>query len=56
MMIDCLAAWLHGIVHVLEGDLDNPRYWYGQAGRPFRGADTVRDEITAAQQAASDAD
>ena len=21
------AAWLHGIVHVLEGDLDNARYW-----------------------------
>ena len=21
-----LAAWLHGIVHTLEGDLDNARY------------------------------
>jgi hypothetical protein len=48
-----LAAWLHGIVHTLEGDLDNARYWYGQAGRTFRGREAVRDEIAAAQQAAS---
>ena len=29
------AAWAHGIVHLLEGDLDNARYWYARAGRPF---------------------
>lgn len=29
------AAWLHGIVHILEGDLENARYWYGRAGRAF---------------------
>ena len=23
-----LAAWLHGIVHILEGDLRNARGWY----------------------------
>ena len=26
-----LAAWMHGIVHLLEGDASNARYWYGQA-------------------------
>ena len=31
-----LAAWLHGIVHTLEGDLDNARYWYRKAKRPSR--------------------
>src|SRR5215470_17767040 len=30
-----LAAWLHGIVHTLEGDLDNARYWYRRAKREF---------------------
>ena len=30
-----LACWAHGIVHVLEGDLANARYWYGRAGRRF---------------------
>ena len=28
-----LAAWLHGIVHTLGGDLDNARYWYRRAAR-----------------------
>jgi hypothetical protein len=49
-----LAAWLHGIVHTLEGDLDNARYWYGQAGRTFRGRDAVSEEIDAARLAASE--
>ncbi|HEY1535796.1 MAG TPA: hypothetical protein VGF76_17370 [Polyangiaceae bacterium] len=30
-----LGAWAHGIVHLQEGDVDNARYWFGQAGRPF---------------------
>jgi hypothetical protein len=46
-----LAAWLHGIVHTLEGDLDNAQYWYRKADRPFRGADVVADEIAAARAA-----
>ena len=45
-----LAAWLHGIVHTLEGDLDNARYWYRKADRVFRGADAVADEIVAARR------
>ncbi len=42
------AAWLHGIVHSLEGDLDNARYWYRKAGRVFPGRDAVQEEIAAA--------
>jgi hypothetical protein len=45
-----LAAWLHGIVHTLEGDLDNARYWYDKAGRAFPGPEAVRAEIAAARQ------
>lgn len=29
------AYWLHGILHAIEGDTDNARYWYGRAGRAF---------------------
>jgi hypothetical protein len=29
---DC--AWVHAYLHRVEGDLDNARYWYRQAGRP----------------------
>jgi hypothetical protein len=46
-----LAAWLHGIVHTLEGDLDNAQYWYRRAQRPFRGAGVVQAEITEARAA-----
>jgi len=44
-----LAAWLHGIVHTLEGDLDNARYWYRRADRAFPGPDVVQGEIAAAR-------
>jgi len=30
-----LSCWAHGIVHILEGDTSNARYWYRQAKRPF---------------------
>jgi hypothetical protein len=46
-----LAAWLHGIVHTLEGDLGNARYWYRKAERAYPGPDAVEQEIAAARQA-----
>jgi hypothetical protein len=48
-----LAAWMHGIVHTLEGDLDNARYWYRHAEREFPGPEAVKDEIAAARRALS---
>jgi hypothetical protein len=29
---DC--AWVHAYLHRVEGDRENARYWYRQAGRP----------------------
>jgi hypothetical protein len=46
-----LAAWLHGIVHTLEGDLDNAQYWYRRAERAFPGATAVQEELGAARRA-----
>jgi hypothetical protein len=46
-----LAAWLHGIVHILEGDLKNAQGWYRRADRAFPGADAVQSEIAAARVA-----
>ena len=45
-----LGAWLHGIVHTLEGDLENARHWYRKADRAFPGVDAVQQEIAAARQ------
>jgi hypothetical protein len=50
-----LAAWLHGIVHILEGDLDNARGWYKRAERPFPGGDAAPAEIAAARRAVGSA-
>jgi hypothetical protein len=30
-----LGCWAHGIVHMIEGDMGNARYWYRRAGRAF---------------------
>lgn len=46
-----LGAWLHGIVHTLEGDLSNARYWYRRAGRAFPGPEAVKTELAAARRA-----
>jgi hypothetical protein len=29
------GAWVHAYLHRVEGDLDNARYWYRQAGQPL---------------------
>jgi hypothetical protein len=41
------ACWAHGIVHLMEGDLPNARYWYRVAGRPFPRDPSVEQEIAA---------
>ena len=49
-----LASWLHGIVHILEGDLENARGWYRRAEREFPGADAAPREIAAAREVIGD--
>jgi hypothetical protein len=42
-----LACWAHGIVHIMEGDLPNARYWYAQAKRAFPAKPVAQAEIEA---------
>jgi hypothetical protein len=44
-----LGCWLHGIVHVVEGDIENARYWYARAHRTL--STDVAEEIAAARSA-----
>ncbi len=40
-----LARWAHGIVHLMEGDVSNARYWYREAGRAFPKKVSIEEEI-----------
>jgi len=42
-----LSCWAHGIVHVMEGDLPNARYWYAEAKRAYPEPYSVTGEIAA---------
>ncbi|HEV8094984.1 MAG TPA: hypothetical protein VGP71_04595 [Burkholderiales bacterium] len=42
-----LSCWAHGIVHLMEGDRSNARYWYRQAKRPFPSEPSAANEIDA---------
>ena len=46
-----LYCWAHGIVHVMEGDLPNARYWYAEAKRPYPADFSVVSEIAALKEA-----
>jgi hypothetical protein len=40
-----LAAWLHDIFHIQEGDLVDAEYWYDKANRHFRSFRTLDEDI-----------
>ncbi len=44
---DATAAWIHGVLHKIEGDLGNSRYWYRRANRLDRIENEPRAELAA---------
>jgi hypothetical protein len=42
---DAVAAWLHAVLHKIEGDAANSRYWYRRANKLARVADEPRAEL-----------
>ena len=49
-----LGCWAHGIVHLMEGDLGNARYWYRRAQRSFPHAADPAAEVAALTAAMKD--
>jgi len=45
-----LSCWAHGIVHRMEGDASNARYWYRQARRSFAADAAIAAEIAALKE------
>lgn len=48
-----LAAWLHGILHLQEGDLEDAENWYDRANRHFRSRGTLEEELALFEAALS---
>jgi hypothetical protein len=42
---DTTAAWIHAVLHKIEGDDGSSRYWYRRAGRLGHAADEPRTEL-----------
>ena len=46
---DATAAWIHAVLHKIEGDLGNARYWYQRANQMKHVGDEARAELAAIQ-------
>jgi len=46
---NAVAAWIHAVLHKIEGDVGNARYWYHRAGRLDRIDDEPAAELVAIQ-------
>jgi hypothetical protein len=44
---DGTAAWIHAVLHKIEGDLGNARYWYRRADQMDHVEDEPRAELAA---------
>ena len=41
------AAWIHAVLHKIEGDVGNSRYWYSRAKRDYGDFTDPKDELRA---------
>ncbi len=44
---DSTGAWIHAVLHKIEGDTANSHYWYRRAGKMEHTADEARAELEA---------
>ena len=44
---DEIADWLHAVIHTIEGDTGNARYWYRRCGRLDRASNAPAAELEA---------
>jgi len=44
---DPLACWIHAVLHKIEGDADNSRYWYSRTTHSYSEFADARQELAA---------
>jgi hypothetical protein len=48
---DATCCWIHAVLHKIEGDAANARYWYGRAGQSYEAYADARAELAAIKAA-----
>ena len=48
---DQTSCWLHAVLHKIEGDGTNSRYWYGRAGQAYEAYADAQAELMAIKAA-----
>jgi hypothetical protein len=48
---DPLACWIHAVVHKIEGDANNSRYWYARTTHSYGDFADVAQELAAIRHA-----
>jgi hypothetical protein len=51
---DAMCDWIHAVLHKMEGDAGNARYWYRRAGQMANEHDEPRAELLAIWNVASE--
>jgi hypothetical protein len=44
---DATSCWIHAVLHKIEGDADNSRYWYRRAGQAYEAYADPQAELAA---------
>jgi hypothetical protein len=52
---DPLACWMHALLHKIEGDAGNSRYWYARTPHSYGEFTETGQEIAAIERALDDA-
>jgi hypothetical protein len=48
---DPTACWIHAVLHKIEGDEENARYWYKRAGQFYESYADAKVELAAIKAA-----
>jgi hypothetical protein len=48
---DATACWIHAVLHKIEGDAGNARYWYRRSGHAYEAYPDPQAELAAIKAA-----